>query len=149
MSRTVFAILLCISVGLLMCAFSTRGKEGMFIFAVGAATLLCTVAVAVLPSKTKSPRTHVAALLGALVGLFLGGFIGASTRLGRLLISILNPDLPEHDFGTPFGAIGGAILGAFSLALLLGVLRTVFVRSRNVCRADCEQSSPNTGSHTA
>jgi len=132
MKRLVFIALLCVASVLLLWAFSTHGKEGLLIFFLGAALLLCTLAVGgarLVAGKTST--TNNFAILGAIVGLFLGGVVGVKTGFGRVMISILNPDLPERDFGTSFGAIGGGMLGAFFLALLSGILQMLFVRHEN------------------
>ena len=148
MRRPVFLALLCVAIALLAWAFSTRDKEGMLFFFLGAAILLCTLVVGGLRlvgsalSKRKTPPTNISAILGALLGLFLGGFVGARIGFGRVMISILNPDLPEQDSGTSFGAIGGGILGAFFLALLSGMLQILIIRPEKVVPiADLEDSN--------
>ena len=135
MKRPVFLTLLCVAIALLMWAFSTRGKEGILFFFLGMAILLCTLVVGGLRlvratlSKRDAQPTNISAILGSLVGLFLGCFIGVRLEFGRVMISIFNPDLPERDFGTLFGAIGGGLLGAFFLGLLSGILQMSIVRS--------------------
>jgi len=77
-------------------------------------------------SKLDTSLTNYPAILGALVGAVFGGIIGATSSLGRLMISIFNPDLLEWDFGTSFGAIGGAILGALFGACLSAAIAAFF-----------------------
>ena len=119
----VFAALIIISIILLNEAFSTRGKEGMFFAFLGAAILLCTLTISGLrmtrsgPSSQAAHATSFSALAGAFTGLIFGGFFGAFSGFGRIVIAILNPELPERDFGRSFGATGGGLLGAFSWQL--------------------------------
>ena len=130
MKRIVFFASLGVATALLAWAFSTDAKEGMLIFLLGATLFLCTIFVGGwrLVGTRKMPTTNFSAILGALIGLFLGGFVGARFGFGRVMISVFNPDLPEQDFGTFFGAIGGSILGAFFLALLSGILHMLIFR---------------------
>ena len=94
----------------------------MLIFFLVAALLLCTVAVGGTRLVTgKTSTTNELGILGATIGLFSGGMVGEKIGFGRVMISIFNPDLPERDFVTSFGAIGGGILNAFFLALLRGI----------------------------
>ena len=146
MKRIVFVALLGVGIALLAWAFSTRDKEGMLIFFFGAALLLCTFVVGGWRvGSRKTPATNSSAILGALIGLFLGGFVGARVGFGRVMISVFNPDLPEQDFGTLFGAIGGGILGAFFLALLSGILHMLIVRPEKVAPVeDSNDSSEDT-----
>ncbi len=153
MRRLVFLSLLCVAIALLAWAFSTRGKEGMLIFFFGAAILLCTFVVGGLRlvgstlSKRKTPPMNISAIqiLGSLIGLFLGGVVGARIGFGRVMISIFNPDLPERDFGTSFGAIGGGILGAFFLTLLSGILQMLIVRLEKVAPVGDSEGSNSRG----
>ena len=142
MKRLVFIALLCVASVLLLYAFSTHKKEGLLIFFLGAALLLCTLAVGGTRLVTrKTPTTNSSAILGAIIGLFLGGVVGVKIGFGRVMISIFNPDLPERDFGTSFGAIGGGILGAFFLALLSGILQMLFVRPENAAAVEDSEAS--------
>jgi len=45
MKHVGFVALLAIALGMIAWAFSTTGKEGMFVFCLGSAILLCTLAV--------------------------------------------------------------------------------------------------------
>ena len=121
-----------IGTALVVWAFFDRSKDGMLILFMGTAIFLCTLAIVALRSalrdEWKTPKTNTLAILGALIGLFLGGFVGASFGFGRVMIAIFNPHLPEQDFGTIFGSIGGGFLGAFFLALVGGILQRLFVQ---------------------
>ena len=151
MRRLVFLTLLCVAIALLAWAFSTSGKEGILIFFLGAAILLCTLVVGGLRlvratlSKRDAQPTNISAILGSLVGLFLGCFIGVRLEFGRVMISIFNPDLPERDFGTLFGAIGGGLLGAFFLGLLSGILQILIVRSEKAVSVEDSKDSRSRG----
>ena len=57
--------------------------------------------------KIDPSKTDNLAIIGALLGAICGGVIGVLSGFGRLMISILNPDLLERDFGASFGAYGG------------------------------------------
>ena len=57
--------------------------------------------------------------------------MGASRRFGKLVIAIFNPDLPERDFGTFFGATGGVVLGALVGACLVSAAESLFRRPKN------------------
>jgi uncharacterized SAM-binding protein YcdF (DUF218 family) len=154
MRRNIFLASSGTGIALLAWAFSTRGKEGMLIFFLGAAILLCTLVVggvrSAMQTAGQTPTTNNFAILGALIGLFLGGFFGARIGFGRVMISVLNPDLPERDFGTLFGSIGGGILGAFFLALLCGTLQMLIVRSKRVEPVeDSQESLPNSRGDTS
>jgi hypothetical protein len=156
MRRIVFVALLGVAIALLTWALAMRGKEGMLIFFLGADILLCTLVVGGLRfssemfSKGKTPTTNTSAILGALIGLFIGGIVGARSDLGRVVISVFNPDLPEQDFGTSFGAIGGGILGAFFLALVSGLLRMLIVRPEKAVPVESsEDSVPDSRGDTA
>ena len=142
MKRLVFIALLCVASVLLLRAFSTHEKEGELFFFLGAALLLCTLAVGGTRLVTrKTPTTNSSAILGAIMGLFLGGVVGVKTGFGRVMISVFNPDLPERDFGTSFGAIGGGILGAFFLALMSRILQMLFVRTENAAAVEDSEAS--------
>ena len=138
MIRPVFLTPLCVAIALLTWAFSNNGKEGVLGFILGAAILLSMLAIGgmrVVGSalhKRKTSATNNSAILGALLGVFLGGGIGARSGFGLVMFSIFNPDLPERDFGTGFGAIGGGLLGAFFLASLFGILQISIVRPEKV-----------------
>ena len=74
--------------------------------------------------RLKTGRTDYPALGGALAGAVVGGIVGPQSGLGRLMIAVFNPDLPERDFATAFGMIGGILGGSFlGAALLSGIYR--------------------------
>ncbi|MCP4169743.1 MAG: hypothetical protein GY758_03100 [Fuerstiella sp.] len=126
MKRTVFVVSLCVATALLVCAFNTRGKEGMLSFFLGAALLFCTLALSGLRLVVrKTSETNKFVNLGAFMGLFLGGTFGAKSGFGGAMISIFNPELPIQEFGALLGALGGGVLGAFVLALLCGSLQAL------------------------
>jgi len=82
-------------------------------------------------SGTDIFKTNTAALLGTPVGAVAGGILGASSpRFGRRMIALFNPDLPEQDFVTFFGATGGLLLGAFAGACLAGGLAFLWHKLR-------------------
>jgi hypothetical protein len=146
MNLIVFVSFLCVASALLAWAFSTHGKEGMLIFFLGAALLLCTLAVGGTRLVTgKTSTTNKFGILGATIGLFSGAVVGVKIGFGRVMISIFNPDLPERDFVTSFGAIGGGILGAFFLALLSGILQMLFVRPEKAAPVEDSEASDSRG----
>ena len=156
MRRIVVISLLCVAIALLVWAFSTRGKEGMLFFFLGGAILLSTLVIVGMgavstQSANNQPPTNTYAILGAILGLFLGGLAGAKISfLGRAMIAIFNPDLPERDYGTSFGVIGGALLGAFVLALLLSQLQKLIVQPESAVPAnDSQDSLPSSSKDTA
>ena len=103
----------------------------MLIFFLGVAFLLCTVVVGGTRLVTgNTSTTNEREILGATIGLFSGGVVGEKTGFGRVMISIGNPDLPERDFVTSFGAIGDGILNAFFLASLRGILQVLLCDQR-------------------
>ena len=127
----------------------------MLIFLLGAAILIGTLVVggmrlaASTVFKRKHPTKNTAAIFAAILGLFLGGFVGAQIGFGRVMISIFNPDLPEQDFSALFGAVGGGLLGAFFFALLSGTLQSLVVRPNNATQPeDCRESLPNSHGDT-
>ena len=81
--------------------------------------------------KVDASRTNYLAILGSLLGGVCGGCMGASRRFGKLVIAIFNPDLPERDFGTFFGATGGVVLGALVGACLVSAAESLFKRPKN------------------
>jgi hypothetical protein len=125
MRRLIFFGLLSAAIALLMWAVCTTDKAGLFIFFLGSLTLICAVVVG---PRRHAQRTNTPAIACALIGLLLGGVVGEKIGLGRAMITVFNPDLPEQDFGATFGAIGGGILGAFVFALLGGILHMLIVR---------------------
>ncbi len=137
MKRRVLLALLVVA-NLLPWVFFTSDKAGMSIFFLGMTINLGTLAVSGLRLvglmfvKRPTPPTNTSAMLGSLMGLFLGGVVGATSGLGPVMISFFNPDLPEQDFGKLFGAIGGGILGSCFFALLFGILRIRIVRPDEV-----------------
>ena len=76
--------------------------------------------------KLDIPRTNYPAILGAV----FGGIIVAISSLGRLMISIFNPDLLEWEFETFFSATGGAILGGLFGACLAAAIGAFFSRAK-------------------
>ena len=60
------------------------------------------------------------------------------------MISIFNVQLAplaERDFAALLGVIGGGILGAFFLALLIGILQMLFVRPENAAAVEDTEAS--------
>ena len=151
MRRPVFLTLLCVAIALLTWAFSTSGKEGVLIFILGTAILLSMLAVGGLRlvgsahHKRKTSATNNSAILGAMLGLFLGAVIGERSGFGLVMFSIFHPDLPERDFGTELGAIGGGLLGAFFLASLCGILQILIVRPEKVVTVADSKDSRSRG----
>ena len=80
--------------------------------------------------KIDASKTNYLAIVGALLGALCGGVIGALSGLGRLMISVFNPDLPERDFGAFFGAIGGVVLGALFGACLVSAIAPLLRRRK-------------------
>ena len=72
--------------------------------------------------KMDPAKTSLSAICGALLGACVGGYLGATSKLGSSMIALFNPDLPERDFGSLFGGIGGALIGACAGALALAGL---------------------------
>ena len=72
----------------------------------------CIVSMVHKALKLEDSTTDHDAIAGAFVGTICGGLVGAYSGFGRVMISIFNPDLPERDWGTFFGATGGIFLGA-------------------------------------
>lgn len=121
----------------------------MLSFFLGAALLLCALAVGGTRLVTgKTPTTNEFGILGATIGLFSGVVVGVKTGFGRVMICIFNPDLPERDFSTSLGAIGGGTLGAFFLALRSGILQILFVGPENAVLIEDSEASDSRG-HTA
>ncbi len=90
----------------------------------------CAVSAVSRAWKIDASRTNYLAILGALLGAICGGVIGTLSRFGRLMIAIFNPDLPERDFGTFFGATGGIVLGALLGACLVSAAAPLFRRPK-------------------
>jgi hypothetical protein len=80
--------------------------------------------------KIDASKTDYFAILGALLGAICGGVTGALSGIGRLMLSIFNPDLPERDWGAFFGAVGGILLGAFFGACLVSAIAPLLSRRR-------------------
>ena len=77
--------------------------------------------------KIDDSKTNTLAVIGALLGAICGGVIGARLSVfRRLMISIFNPDIPERDVGTFFGATGGVVLGALFGACLVSGIALLF-----------------------
>ena len=131
MTKSAFIGALVVAGILIVCAFSTSGKEGIQWFFLGTALLFCTLAIGVIRGLGsmllggRKPSTQKPVMLGALLGLFLGGLVGAQLGLGQVVASIFNPKLIEPETLSSLGAMYGALLGAFLLALLAGVLQMV------------------------
>lgn len=124
MNRRTFVVSLSVSSALLVWAFNVRDKNGLAIFFLGAALLLFTFAVGWLRrNNLNSPSTDKSAVLFALMGMVLGGSVGARFGFGRLVIQVFNPELMVQDYGVSLGTTGGGILGAFVFVLLLVVVR--------------------------
>ena len=129
---------LVVAVVLLVLAFFASGDEGLPLFLLGTATLICTIAIAVLRGLGsmllggRKPATQKPVMLAALLGLFLGGLVGAQIGLGKVVASIFNPKLVEPETLSSLGAMYGALLGAFLLALLAGVLQMVMASRQAV-----------------
>lgn len=110
------------------------GKEGMYFFLAGAIVLSLTLFIFVRRSKfsKKAAGVHAAtnssAIAGATVGMFCGGFAGAWSGLGRMMIACFNPELSVRDFAALFGTLGGGMLGAFIGALLGAAFRSAWRR---------------------
>jgi len=90
----------------------------------------CAVSAVSRVWKVDASRTNYFAILGSLLGGVCGGGIGAFSRFGKLVIAIFNPDLPERDFGTFFGATGGVVLGALMGACLASAVAPLFRRPK-------------------
>ena len=137
MKKPTYLSLLTVAAALLVWAFSTNGKEGLLLFFIGATLLLSTLAVgsvrhcSSVNKANHTPRTNIPAIAGAVLGLLLGGLVGAFSGFGKKMIAVFNPDLPHQDFEISFGAIGGGILGAFLIALLGGILQKPSVEDKN------------------
>ena len=129
---------LVFAVVLIVLAFFASGDEGLPLFLLGTATLICTLAIAVLRGVgsillgRRKPVTHVPVIVGGVLGLFLGGLVGAPLGLGPVVASIFNPKLVEPETLSSLGAMYGALLGAFLLALLGGVLQMVMASRQAV-----------------
>jgi len=128
MRRVVLPLLFGTGLALLGFAFSTPAKEGLVAFFLGAAIVLSMLAAAAIRrlgggAATDGRRpSDVGAIAGGLVGLLLGGFAGARSPLGSLLIATIARDLPERDFAAPLGAGVGGLLGAAFVAILASML---------------------------
>ena len=131
MTKSAFIGALVVAGILIVCAFTTNGKEGVQWFFLGTVLLFCTLAIGVIRGLGsmllggRKPSTQKPVMLGALLGLFLGGLVGAQLGLGQVVASIFNPELVEPEILTSLGAVYGGLLGAFLLALLTGVLQMV------------------------
>ena len=80
--------------------------------------------------KIDASTTNYVPILGAMLGAICGGLVGALSGFGRLMISIFNSDLPERDFRTFFGAIGGVFLGALLGACLVSAIPSLLRRRK-------------------
>ncbi|MEC9093774.1 MAG: hypothetical protein VX438_13770 [Planctomycetota bacterium] len=105
------------------------GKEYMYLFLLGAALLLGSLAVSGLrrfgitkPSRFRGWAT-VSLILMSVSGMVLGMVVGANSDFGSWLIAWFNPRLPEQDFQVSFGALGGGLLGMFVGALVGGLVQ--------------------------
>ena len=137
MGRKLFYVLIVISLALIIWAFSTKSKDGMFAFFIGAGIFISTLVMFVSREADKNNekrRTNKLAISTAIIGMVLGGFVGPKTRLGELMISWLNPGLPVREYAVTFGAIGGCLLGAFILAAMTGILGAISSSARIAIR---------------
>lgn len=62
--------------------------------------------------KVDVKKTSVAGIVGALIGVVVGGYLGVTTGFGTWMIATFNPGLPEMDFRDSFGLIGGVFIGS-------------------------------------
>ena len=72
-------------------------------------------------------KTSVAGVLGALLGIVAGGYLGVISGFGSWMIATFNPGLPEMDFRDSFGFIGGvfigSVVGAIGMAALVSLVQ--------------------------
>ena len=76
--------------------------------------------------KVDVKKTSVAGVVGALLGVVVGGYLGVTSGFGPWMIATFNPGLPEMDFRDPFGFIGGVFLVSVAGAIAMAGLVSVF-----------------------
>ena len=78
-------------------------------------------------SKQHLHTSGVAGVLGALLGIVAGGYLGVISGFGSWMIATFNPGLPEMDFRDSFGFIGGvfigSVVGAIGMAALVSLVQ--------------------------
>ena len=72
--------------------------------------------------KVDVKKTSVAGLVGALLGVVVGGYLGVTSGFGTWMIATFNPGLPEMDFRDLFGFIGGVFIGSVVGAIAMAGL---------------------------
>ena len=87
--------------------------------------------------KVNVKKTSVAGLVGALLGIVIGGYVGVTSGFGTWMIATFNPGLPEMDFKEPFGFIGGVFIGSVVGALMMAGLFCI-VQGRSASRGSSE-----------
>ena len=76
--------------------------------------------------KVNVKKTSVAGLVGALLGIVIGGYLGVTSGFGTWMIATFNPGLPEMDFKDSFGFIGGVFIGSVVGAIAMAGLFCFF-----------------------
>ncbi len=71
-------------------------------------------------------KTSVAGIVGALLGVVVGGYLGVTSGFGTWMIATFNPDLPAMDFRDGFGFIGGVFVGSVVGAIGMAGLVSFF-----------------------
>ncbi len=91
----------------------SRGKEGLPLVFAGGLLVFGLIAVAIVRrfEVGRSTKLSHSSILFGILGLVLGGTVGASSGLGPFLLDRLNPDLPASDLATAVGATIGGLLG--------------------------------------
>jgi hypothetical protein len=85
--------------------------------------------------KVDVKKTSVAGLVGALLGVVSGGYLGVISGFGTWMIATFNPGLPEMDFRDSFGLIGGVFIGSVVGAIGMAGLVSFFQWKRAVKQA--------------
>ncbi|MSR56831.1 MAG: hypothetical protein EXS05_04065 [Planctomycetaceae bacterium] len=147
---TRFVLYASIAVATILAVVYQREKVGALYFFLGAAILLSMLAIRGLRyaggklSKGRTPKTNYLAMLGALLGVLLGGFVGATTSFGNLAFPLLFRHLRGNEYSTLYGCVCGAIVGGFVLAVVGGILQMLIARPKQAAVVgDSERSSPN------